>query len=344
MVEYSRGLSYDDVLLVPKHSPVSSRSDVELNSFLAGDIDLDIPILSAPMDTVTDASMATALGEAGGFGTIHRFMDADEQAEQVLEAKRGDVLVGAAIGIDEDYTDRAEKVVSSGADALMVDVAHGHLTRTLNVVRELNAQFDQPTIAGNVATKQAVRDLAGQGADAVKIGVGPGSHCTTREVTGVGVPQLTAVMSCAQEAQELGVRIIADGGIRSSGDAVKALMAGADTVMMGSFFMGTRESPGEITQYDGRKVKVTRGMASEAASVNRDDKDHDATKPFAEEGVERMTTYKGDLDNELQPFLQGIRSGLSYCGGHSIAQARENSEFIEITPSTNHRNGAHEGF
>lgn len=343
MVNYNRGLSYDDVLLTPKRSPVSSRQDVTLQTVLGDGIELDIPILSAPMDTVTETEMAVSLGESGGFGTIHRFMGIEEQAEQVMEAKRNDVLVGAAIGIDEDYEERARQARSAGADALMVDVAHGHLEKTVKAVDELADLFPDTTlIAGNVATKRGVSDLAKAGADVVKVGVGPGSHCTTREVTGVGVPQFTAVQTCAQEAREHGVRVIADGGIRSSGDATKALMGGADTVMMGSFFMGTDESPGDIQKTpEGERVKITRGMASEEANDERTDKEID---PTVEEGVVRQTNYKGSVKPLLDEFTAGIRSGLSYCGGHSIAQARENAEFIQVSAATQARNGEHEGY
>lgn len=343
MVGYKRGLSYDDVLLVPTHSPVDSRQDVSLTTNLTEDISLDIPILSAPMDTVTETEMAVALGECGGFGTIHRFMSIEEQAKQVMESKRNDVLVGAALGIDEDYEERARQVRDAGVDVLMVDVAHGHLEKTLNAVGELSSTFPDTTlIVGNVATKHGVEDLANLGVDGVKIGVGPGSHCTTREVTGVGVPQFTAVQECSQKARNCGVSVIADGGIRSSGDAVKALMAGADTVMMGSFFMGTSESPGEIQHTaDGKRIKITRGMASEQANDERTDKENN---PTVEEGVVRQTEYKGPMKPLLDEFTAGIRSGLSYCGGHTIQQARIGAEFIQVSAATQTRNGEHEGY
>lgn len=343
MVDYSRGLSYDDVLLTPKRSPVESRKNVELRTFLTDEIELGNPLLSAPMDTVTEEEMAVALGETGGFGTIHRFMGIEEQAEQIMEAKRADVKVGAAIGINEDYLERASRVVSAGADCLMVDVAHGHMQKSIQTVEELSQVFPEiPLVAGNVATRHGVSDLANAGADTVKVGVGPGSHCTTRKVTGVGVPQFTAIQTCAQEGREQGVRVIADGGIRTSGDAVKALMAGATTVMMGSFFMGTDESPGEVQKMDdGSKVKLTRGMASEDAAENRTDKDGEVQ---AEEGVVKTTEYKGSVKPLIEEFNAGLRSGLSYCGGHTISQARENAEFIQVTPSTQLRNGEHNGF
>lgn len=338
-----RGLSYDDVLLIPQDSPIDSRQNVKLNTFLTDDFELSRPLLSAPMDTVTEEEMAIALGEAGGLGTIHRYMSIEEQAKHVTEVKRADVPVAAAIGIDEDYISRAERVHSAGADALMVDVAHGHLRKCRTAVEELTARFEDPVlIAGNVATPHGVADLAHAGADCVKVGVGPGSHCTTREVTGVGVPQFTAVQACADEARNQGVSVIADGGIRNSGDAVKALMAGANAVMMGSFFMGTDESPGEVQKTtDGGKVKITRGMASKEANDERTDKE---LKPSVEEGVVQQTEYKGPVTPLIEEFAAGLRSGLSYCGGPTIGQARQNAEFIEITASTQLRNGEHEGY
>lgn len=344
MVEYNRGLSYDDVLLVPKRSPIDSRQDVKLNTFLTDELELEKPLISAPMDTVTETDMAIALGECGGLGTIHRFMSVEEQAEEVMEAVRADVPVAAAIGIDEDYMARAQEVRSAGARALVVDVAHGHLTKTLQTVGEISASFDDTTvIAGNVATKEGVRDLAQAGVDVVKVGVGPGSHCTTREVTGVGVPQFTAVSTCAQEARTHGVSVIADGGIRTSGDAVKALMTGANAVMMGSFFMGTDESPGKVVkdEKEDRPVKITHGMASENANEERSDKD---VKTTVEEGVVKKTPWKGPVKPLIEEFAAGIRSGLSYCGGPTIGQARQKAEFIEVTPATQLRNGEHEGF
>lgn len=344
MVDIPEGLSYDDVLLKPQHSPVDSRDNVELNTFLSDDVELENPLLSAPMDTVTETEMAVALGESGGLGTIHRYMKIEKQSEQVVEAKRQDVLVGAAIGINEDYIERAERTAEAGADVLMVDVAHGHLNRTVQTVSELSDSFDDVVlVAGNVATPEGVRDLAQAGVDVVKVGVGPGSHCTTREVAGVGVPQFTAVRTCAEEAKKYGVRVIADGGIRGSGDAVKALMAGADTVMMGSFFMGTDETPGEIIYSSEReeKVKQTWGMASGAANENRTDKEQD---PNVEEGVARETEYKGPVKPLIEEFNAGIRSGLSYCGGFTISQARDNAEFVQVTGATQARNGEHGGF
>ncbi|QSG12129.1 IMP dehydrogenase/GMP reductase [Halapricum desulfuricans] len=336
------GLSYGDALLVPQRSPVDSRNDADLSTQLTPGIELETPLLSAPMDTVTEAETAISLSRAGGLGTIHRFMTVDEQVEAVERVVEAGERCGAAVGIAEDTIARADAVLGAGASLVMVDVAHGHLEKTLDAVADLRDAFpDAEIVAGNVATKQGVRDLATAGADAVKVGIGPGSHCTTRRVAGAGVPQLTAVDDCADAAAPLDVSIIADGGIRTSGDAVKALMAGADTVMMGSLFAGTDEAPSEIVEIDGTKYKRSRGMATTAANEKRSDKDTDAVAPDADEGVEGLTEYKGPLADVVEEFAAGIRSGLSYVGGHTIEDARERAEFIRVAPSAQDREGAH---
>ncbi|GAA0245875.1 guanosine monophosphate reductase [Haladaptatus pallidirubidus] len=336
------GLSYGDVLLLPQRSPVDSRSDVSLSTNLTPNLELDAPLVSAAMDTVTEAEAAIALSEVGGLGTLHRFMSIEEQAQQVRAVKDAGELVAAAVGINEEFEDRVEATLEAGVDCIMVDVAHGHMERCLDAVSRIDAEFpDAELVAGNVVTPEAVSDLYSAGADGVKVGVGPGSHCTTREVTGAGSPQLTAVDDCSEAAHDLGIHIVADGGIRTSGDAVKALMAGADTVMMGSFFAGTEEAPSETVTIDGQTFKRSRGMASTAANENRTDKE---LTPDADEGIAGLTEYKGSLADEVEPFLAGIRSGLSYCGGHDIEAARESAEFIQVAPSAREREGAHSVF
>ncbi|WP_136718010.1 guanosine monophosphate reductase [Halorientalis salina] len=339
MDELRTGLSYGDVLLVPQRSPVDSRSDVDLSTNLTPAIELDTPLVSAAMDTVTEAELASSLGQAGGVGTIHRFLTVEQQAEAVADVAADGVPVTAAVGIDEDYVGRVEAIVEAGVDAVVVDVAHGHLERTLNAVADIRGEFpDIEIVAGNVATPAGVEDLAAAGADCVKVGIGPGSHCTTRKVAGAGVPQLTAVDDCAEVAEDLGVTICADGGIRTSGDAVKALMAGADTVMMGSLFAGTEEAPGETIEVDGVRYKRSRGMATTTAAEERGDKEENVT---ADEGVEGLTPYKGEVADVAEEFCAGIKSGLSYCGGHTIPEARANAEFMRVAGSAKEREGAH---
>jgi len=340
MDELTTGRSYGDVLLVPQRSPVDSRDDVDLSTRLTPGIELDRPLLSAPMDTVTEREAAIALSRAGGFGTIHRFLAIDEQAAEIRAVVEAGERAGAAVGISEGYLERTEAALEAGAEAIVLDVAHAHLERCLDAVETLVAEYDpENLVVGNVATADAVTDLYAAGADAVKVGVGPGSHCTTRRVAGAGVPQLTAVDQCADAAQALDVPVIADGGIRSSGDAVKALMAGAETVMMGSLFAGTAESPGEVVEVDGQRYKRSRGMATTAAAQDRTDKDTDG--PAADEGVEGLTPYSGPLADVADRFAAGLRSGLSYCGGHTIPEARANAEFIAVEASAREREGAH---
>lgn len=340
MNDIRTGLSYGDVLLIPQRSPVGSRSDVDLSTKLTDSIELDIPLLSAPMDTVTESEAAIALAETGGFGTVHRFLTVDEQAAEVAAAADAGVQVGGAVGIAEDYVDRAAALLEAGAACLVVDVAHGHLERCLDAVSLLRREFpDADLVAGNVATPDGVRDLHAAGADCVKVGIGPGSHCTTRKVAGAGVPQLTAVDDCSAAARELGITTIADGGIRSSGDAVKALAAGADAVMMGSLFAGTEEAPSELVEIDGVRYKRSRGMATTAANEDRTDKAN--SEPTADEGVEGLTEYKGSLESVAAEFTAGIRSGCSYAGAYTLPELRERAEFIRVSGSAKEREGAH---
>lgn len=339
MNDLRTGLSYGDVLLVPNRSPVDSRSDVDLSTPFTPTLELDTPVVSAAMDTVTEAELAIELSRAGGLGVLHRFLTADEQSAQVEDVKAADEQVAAAVGINEDYVDRSAALVEAGVDALVVDVAHGHLERTLDAVKMLREEFPSTDlVAGNVATPEGVKDLAAAGADCVKVGIGPGSHCTTRKVAGAGVPQLTAVDDCATAAEDLDVTICADGGIRTSGDAAKALMAGADTVMLGSLLAGTEEAPGAVVEVDGDRYKRSRGMATTTAAENRDDKDADVR---ADEGVEALTPYKGTVADVVGEFCAGIQSGLSYCGGHTVADARRKAEFIRVAPSAKEREGYH---
>ncbi len=471
-IRQTKGLTFDDVLLIPQYSTVASRQDVDTSTRLTADITLRVPIISANMDTVTEARMAIAMARAGGIGIIHRFMSITAQAAQVQRVKRSeafivenphaidsaasiekarrlmdkydvgglvvtngqaqlvglvtkrDVLlapdsdapvtsvmttpddiisatpdtspeearallhqhrleklpviddqghlvglitaqdvvkhkrypqatkdkkgrlrVGAALGVQANDIERAEVLLAAGADLLVLDIAHGHADHCLRMIKDLRRTFPQARlVAGNVASRQGARDLAEAGADAVKVGVGPGSICTTRIVTGFGVPQLTAIMDSAEGIAETGrdVPLIADGGIKTSGDLVKALAAGATTVMIGSLFAGCDEAPGATVLRNGQKFKVVRGMASLGAAMGRraaekgetesaeSQEDWDKVVP---EGVEAVVPYRGHVEELLYQLVGGLRSGLSYGGATTIEALQENAEFIEITPA-----------
>ena len=452
------GLTFDDVLLIPQASEVLP-SQVDLRTTLAPGIELNIPILSAAMDTVTESRLAIAMAREGGMGIIHKNMSIEAQANEVDKVKRsehgvitdpfylepqnlvkdavalmeryrisgvpitkngklvgiltnrdlrfetnfeqpienvmtkenlvtapvgtsledakrilgrhrieklpivdekgylkglitikdieksiqypnsardrnGRLLVGAAVGTAANTMDRIAALVEAKVDVIAIDTAHGHQRMVLNKVEEIKAKYPNvPLIAGNVATAAATEALIKAGADVVKVGIGPGSICTTRIVAGIGVPQLTAIMDCAEAADKLGRRIIADGGIKYSGDIVKALAAGGSAVMIGSLLAGTAESPGEIELYQGRSFKVYRGMGSLAAMAvgSKDRYFQDNNKKFVPEGVEGRVPYRGTVSEIVYQMVGGIRSGMGYCGKADIEALRTTSEFVRIT-------------
>ena len=461
-MEFKEGLTFDDVLLVPKYSDITSRSQTNLTTKLSRNISISIPFVSANMDTVTESSMASAMARAGGIGIIHRFLTIKEQANEVLKVKRsgsvmienpysispdksvrdaldyaedkdisgllvvdenskligivterdllfadgntkiqdvmttdvvtakfgvtldeskellhkhrieklpivddsgiikglitskditnnadfpnaskdkkGRPLVGAAVGVKGDFLERSESLLEAGVDALVVDIAHGHSENAMSTIRNIKKAFPNcELIAGNIATAHGAEDLIKAGVDAVKVGVGSGSICITRVITGSGVPQLTAVMDCAKIGKDYGIPIISDGGTRTSGDATKALASGASSVMVGSMLGGTDESPGTVLTKNGKRFKVYRGMASLAASIGRKSKEtgsislDDDLNDYVAEGVEAMVPYKGTVTDILKQLTGGVRSGLSYCGAHTIPQMQENAEFIKMS-------------
>ena len=462
-MEFKEGLTFDDVLLVPKFSDITSRAQTNLETKLSKNISLNIPLISANMDTVTESGMAVAMARQGGLGIIHRFLTVKEEANEVLKVKRsgsvmienpyvigpektveeaisymqekrvhgllvtdseskltgiltrrdvmfeskpnqlvkdvmtkdvitakpgislddakeilrknrieklplidesglvkglitnkditnienypfaskdkkGRPLVGAAVGVKGDFMERTEALLESGADIIVVDIAHGHSENAVNTIHHIKKAFpDTELIAGNVATAKGTEDLIKAGVNAVKVGVGSGSICITRVVTGSGVPQLTAVMDCAQVGRKHDIPIISDGGIRTSGDVTKALAAGASSVMVGSILGGTDESPGSFITKNGKRFKIYRGMASFYASLGRKSKENgnvsieDDLNDYVAEGVEAMVPYKGSVSDILKQLTGGVRSGLSYCGAHTIKQMQENAEFIKIS-------------
>ncbi len=458
MGKIREGLTFDDVLLVPQKSDVIPR-DVKLETALTPDIHLNIPLMSAAMDTVTDSRMAIALAREGGLGIIHKNMTIAEQAAQVDQVKRsesgvitdpfflspenlvsdalelmaryrisgvpitrtgrlvgiltnrdlrfitdfnqpisnvmtsenlvtapvgttleeaksilakhrieklplvdenymlrglitikdieksikypaaakdknGRLLCGAAVGVTKDTLDRVQALVDAKVDIITLDTAHGHSAGVIDSVRMVKNAFPNlPIIAGNVATAAATADLFEAGADVVKVGIGPGSICTTRVVSGIGVPQFTAICDCAEAAEKYGRAIIADGGIKYSGDLTKAIGAGASAVMVGSLLAGVQESPGEIEIYQGRSFKVYRGMGSLAA-MEKGSKDRyfqEGAKKLVPEGVEGRVPYKGTLSDTVFQLMGGLRSGMGYCGAHTIRELHEKAEFIRIT-------------
>lgn len=336
------GLAFDDVLLVPRRSGIRSRQDVSLRTQLSRRVTLGLPVVAANMDTVCEAPMAIAVARVGGIGMVHRFLPIDSQAEMVAQVKGQGLQVGAAVGTSEDSIERAKALVNAGADALVLDIAHGHAEHAIaavGAVREAVPGVD--IIAGNVATGDGARDLAEAGADAVKVGVGPGSVCTTRLVAGVGVPQLTAVIECARACAEYDVPVIADGGIRYPGDVAKAIAGGAESVMLGGMLAGTPESPGVAVTRDGRKVKVFRGMASAPAAEARAHAEDDEFVPTVPEGVETVVPLRDPASEIVRNLVGGLRSGMSYSDAATIAQMHANATFVRITTAGLHESHPH---
>ncbi|HZB65764.1 MAG TPA: IMP dehydrogenase [Nitrososphaeraceae archaeon] len=457
------GLTFDDVLLIPKRSPIISRSQTNLKTRLSRNINLNIPVISANMDTVTESPMAIALAREGGIGIIHRFMTIQDQVDEVLKVKRsesvmieqpytisidssvgyakkimhdfgisglliekdkklagiitkrdllfetnfennissvmskdvvfaemgttiekakyilhknrieklpiidkdkhiiglitskdilkmeefpnaskdkkGRLLVGAAVGVKGDYLERTEALLDAGADVMVVDIAHGHSDNAINCVHLIKKAFkDCELIAGNIATGHGTEDLIRAGVDAVKVGVGSGSICITRVITGSGVPQLTAILDSVKIAKEYEIPVISDGGIRNSGDLTKALAAGSSSVMVGSLLGGTDESPGKTLVKNGKKYKIYRGMASFYASLGRKYREEgqeiiesEDLNDYVPEGVEAMVSYKGSVVEIIRQLVGGLRSGLSYCGAKTINEMQQNAEFVRIT-------------
>jgi IMP dehydrogenase len=463
-LEIKEGLTFDDVLLIPKRSPIISRSQTNLKTKLSHNITLNIPLVSANMDTVTESGMAIALAREGGIGIVHRFMTIEDQVDEVLKVKRsesviieqpytikpdmsvqdaenlmlqygvsgllveengkklagiitqrditfetnhkskisdlmsknvitakegttieqakeilhnhrieklpvvdsnnrivglitskdilkmdqypyaskdkkGRLLVGAAVGVKGDYLERTEALLDAGSDVIVVDIAHGHSDNAINTVHMIKKAFPNcELIAGNVATREGTNDLIKAGVDAVKVGVGSGSICITRVITGSGVPQLTAIIDSVKVAKEYEIPVISDGGIRTSGDATKALAAGSSSVMIGSLFGGTDESPGKTMIKNGKKFKMYRGMASFYASLGRRYRERgplvdssDDLNDYVPEGVEAMIPYKGSVVEIIRQLVGGLRSGLSYCGAKTILEMHKNAEFIKMT-------------
>ena len=319
-------LSFDDVLLVPQHSNIESRKSLSTTNNLGG-IKLGLPIISSPMDTVTELKMAYAMHTNGGLGIVHRYNSIEEQVNIVKYVHVADGVVGAAIGVTGDYRERAEALTDEGVAVLCVDVAHGHHSMMRDALKHLKKKYggNVHIMAGNVATGQGSLDLASWGADSIRVGIGGGSICSTRLVSGHGVPTLQSIFDCVEAGCP--VPIIADGGMKTSGDVVKALAAGADFVMLGSMLAGTDQSPGQVFDSGNKKYKVYRGMASSEAQVNW------RGKTSTPEGISTTIPYRGDVNSVLGDLRGGIQSGMSYSGARTIVELQAAANFIRQTPA-----------
>ncbi|KRN12994.1 IMP dehydrogenase GMP reductase [Fructilactobacillus fructivorans] len=345
-----QGLTFDDVLLIPAASDVLPNQ-VDLRTTLGKNLKLNLPVLSASMDTVTEAPLAIAMAQNGGLGVVHKNMSAKDQAAEVKTVKTAEVtgdnaavdddghlLVAGAVGVTNDTFDRTQLLFDAGADAVIIDTAHGHSKGVLDKIAEIRSKFpDKALIAGNIATGAGAKALFDAGVDIAKVGIGPGSICTTRIVAGVGVPQITAAFDAAQVAANYGKQIIVDGGMQYTGDIVKALAAGGSAVMLGSMLAGTTEAPGDVyTGADGKKYKAYRGMGSLAAMENGSSDRYfqgkvKEEKKLVPEGIEGQTPYKGDVSTVLFQIAGGLRSGMGYTGSHAISDLINNAQFVRIT-------------
>lgn len=355
----SFGLTFDDVLLLPGYSDFS-RSDIDLSTRITKKIVLNIPFISSPMDTVTESRLAIALAKLGGMGIIHRNLSVSDQADEVAKVKSENQLVGAAIGASSGFEERVSALVKAGVDVVVIDAAHGYAKSIIDAIKHIKERFKHvDLIAGNVATFEGAEALISAGADGLRVGMGPGAICTTRIISGMGVPQITAITETVRAAKMRDVPIIADGGIRYSGDIVKALAAGASAVMMGSFFASAQEAPGEIIELTRENVpsrfqsifkkdvktykfKQYRGMGSEAAMqkgarIKSEDEYHGKSykeRVLVAEGVEALVPIRGSIKHIIDQALGGVRSGFYYVGAKNIAELWKKHRFIQITQAS----------
>lgn len=342
-------LTFDDVLLVPQYSEITPDM-ADVSTKLTNTFKMNVPFLSAAMDTVSEHKLVTALALAGGLGVIHKNMSIADQAKEVemvknyefdneknkraLIDKKGRLCVGAAIGVTADMMDRVHALLDAGVDVFVLDSAHGDSKNIINAIKNLRLEYpSMELIAGNVATYEGALDLMKAGASAVKVGMGPGSICTTRIIAGIGVPQLQAVMDCARASKEMNVPIIADGGIKYSGDVVKALAAGANTVMLGGLFATCEEAPGDIYESNGKKYRTYRGMGSiEAMAKGSTDRYFQTGhKKFVAEGVQGIVEVKTTVEELVFQLIGGLKAGMGYCGSKDIPTLQEKGTFIKIT-------------
>lgn len=346
-ISYKEGLSYDDVLLIPRYSEVESRSEVDLTTKISPNLTLKIPLITTKMDSVTGVKMARTIGKIGGIGILPRFETIDSQAQKVKEASEGGVKVAAAIGIKDGFEERAIALVNAGAIAIDIDVAHGHMKRTIEATKKVRQLFGEKItiFSGITSTYECARDLYRAGADCVLVGVGAGSICITRLMTGFGVPSITALMETSKAAKQFKKTFAPDAGIRNSGDIVKALATGASAIVGGNIFAGTDETPGKTIIKNGIRYKEYNGSASKQEKIKQvkkdsSDKNSDYVKQI--EGVEGYIKYKGPVEGVVDGILTGVRSGLSYAGARNIPELWRKARFIKISPLSFYENGAHD--
>ena len=337
MVSIKEAITFDDVTLVPKYSEILP-TEVDTSIILTKFLKLKIPLLSSAMDTVTESKMAIAMAKAGGIGIIHRNLDIKKQIQEIKKVKKHKLLVGAAVGAGPTEFRRAEAVLKENVDLLVVDTAHGHTKKVAEIVKYIKKRKNKTTAlcAGNIATAEAAKFLIKLGVDIIKVGIGPGSICTTRLVAGIGVPQLSAILNVRKEIRKGNTKIISDGGIKYSGDLAKAFAAGADAVMIGSLFAGTEEAPGKLIRKNGKLFKSFRGMGSVGA-MNKGSADRyfqfkqkDVSK-YVPEGVEGLAKYKGKVSKVIFKLIGGLKSSMGYLGSKQIKYLRNKPHFVKIT-------------
>ena len=337
MVPIKEALTFDDVTLIPKYSEILP-SEVDTSIKLTDNLKLKIPLLSSAMDTVTESKMAIAIAKAGGLGIIHRNLDIPRQILEIKKVKSKKLLIGAAVGAGANEFKRADAILKENVNMIVVDTAHGHTKKVSDIIRFIKKMKNKKTIlcAGNIATPEAAKFLIKLGVDVIKVGIGPGSICTTRLVAGIGVPQLSAILNVRNGLKNRNVKIIADGGIKYSGDLAKAFAAGADAVMIGSLFAGTDEAPGKLIKRDGKLFKSFRGMGSVGA-MNKGSADRyfqskqKNNSKYVPEGVEGFAKYKGKVEKVIYKLIGGLRSSMGYLGSKQIKHLRDKPQFVKIT-------------
>tara|TARA_B100001121_G_scaffold310545_1_gene342357 strand:- start:1915 stop:2991 length:1077 start_codon:yes stop_codon:yes gene_type:complete len=337
MISINEALTFDDVTLAPKYSEILP-SEVDTSVSLTKHLRLKIPLISSAMDTVTESKMAISIAKLGGIGVIHRNLDIKKQIVEIKKVKKHKLLVGAAVGASKNEFTRAKEIIKEGVNLLVVDTAHGHTKKVAEMIKYIKKNKNNriALCAGNIATPEAAKFLIKLGVDIIKIGIGPGSICTTRLVAGIGVPQLSAILSVKNNIKNKKVKIISDGGIKYSGDLAKAFAAGADAIMIGSLFAGTKETPGKLIKKNGQLYKSFRGMGSVGAmnkgSADRyfQKKQKDTSK-YVPEGVEGFVKYKGDVGRVIYKLIGGLKSSMGYLGSKNVMKLQNRPQFLKIT-------------